>query len=80
MVDGKIVLAQYRGEADPDTGGAYTVKRYASIKESDGEGGWRHRQIELVPLNNDFSSIVFGPDEVQNVRVVAEFVRALGVV
>ena len=40
---GKIVLAQYRGPADPDTGGAFTVKRYSSEKviqswqEHDGE-------------------------------------------
>ena len=30
---GKIVLAQYRGPADPDTGGAFTVKRYSSEKQ-----------------------------------------------
>ena len=29
---GKIVLAQYRCEADPDTGGSYTVTRYSSEK------------------------------------------------
>ena len=29
---GNIVLAQYRGLADPETGGVFTVKRYASEK------------------------------------------------
>ena len=29
---GKIVLAQYRGPADPDTGGSFTVKKYRSEK------------------------------------------------
>jgi uncharacterized protein len=31
---GKIVLAQYRGPADPETGGAFTIKRYSSEKFS----------------------------------------------
>ena len=35
---GRIVLVQYRGEADPDTGGSYTVKRYSSEKVA-AEGG-----------------------------------------
>src|SRR5206468_1128066 len=30
--EGKIVLAQYRGPADPDTGGSFAVKRYSSQK------------------------------------------------
>ena len=34
---GKVVLAQYRGPADPDVGGAFTVKRYSSEKEGDNE-------------------------------------------
>src|SRR5438552_3907205 len=38
---GKIVLVQYRGPADPETGGAYTVKRYASRSAADAEGSWR---------------------------------------
>ncbi len=29
---GRVVLAQYRGPADPDTGGSYTVKQYGSSK------------------------------------------------
>ena len=40
-LQGRIVLAQYRGPADPDTGGAFTVKRYTSEKRAD-ESSWRH--------------------------------------
>jgi hypothetical protein len=36
---GKIVLAQYRGPADPDTGGAFTVK--ALLVGEGGRQGWR---------------------------------------
>lgn len=34
-----IVLAQYRGPADPETGGAFTVKRYTPEKEANDEAG-----------------------------------------
>lgn len=72
---GKIVLAQYRGPADPDTGGAFTVKRYSSDKESDGQGGWEHRRVVLSPTNPEYQSIVLAaaPD----VTVLAEFITVL---
>jgi SOS-response transcriptional repressor LexA len=34
---GKTVLAQYRGPADPETGGSFTVKRYSSEKREAGK-------------------------------------------
>ena len=46
---GKIVLVQYRGEADPDTGGSYTVKRYSSEKVAAEGGDWRPRAHRAVP-------------------------------
>jgi SOS-response transcriptional repressor LexA len=52
---GKIVLVQYRGPEDPETGGAYTVKKYESEKVPAEEGGWRHQRIVLKPLNPEFS-------------------------
>ena len=74
---GKIVLAQYRGPADPDTGGAFTVKRYSSVKESDDEAGWRHTKVTLRPTNPDYSPIVLGRRDAESVQVVAEFVAVL---
>lgn len=75
---GKIVLAQYRGPADPDTGGSYTVKRYASEKV-EGEGGdWRHSRIVLAPTNPRYQPIILGPEDAEAVQVVAEFVTVLG--
>lgn len=44
---GKIVLVQYRGPADPDTSGSYAVKCYASDKQRDDEGGWKHTRVIL---------------------------------
>ncbi len=74
---GKIILAQYRGPADPDTGGAFTVKRYSSEKEAAGEGGWRHTRVVLSPTNPDYQPIVLSQDEAKHVAVLAEFVTVL---
>jgi SOS-response transcriptional repressor LexA len=75
--EGKIVLAQYRGPADPDTGGAFTVKRYSSEKEVSKEGGWRHTRVILSPTNPDFQPIVLSQDDAAHVTILAEFVTAL---
>jgi len=75
---GKIVLVQYRGPADPETGGAYTVKRYTSRRVADGEGGWRPAEITLSPLNPDFEPIMLTPESEGDVVVIAEWIGVLG--
>jgi type III restriction enzyme len=74
---GKIVLAQYRGPADPDTGGSFTVKRYSSQKVASEDGGWRHTRVTLAPDNPDYQSIVLTEGDADFVRVVAELVMKL---
>lgn len=80
---GKIVLAQYRGPADPDTGGSYTVKKYSSSKvaanDSEGseEGEWRHRQITLSPLNPDFEPIILYPKDAGDFKIIGEYLFTL---
>jgi SOS-response transcriptional repressor LexA len=74
---GKVVLAQYRGPADPDTGGAFTVKRYSSEKVADDDSGWRHTRIVLSPTNPVYQPIVFVADDVEHVEVLAELVTVL---
>jgi type III restriction enzyme len=74
---GKIVLAQYRGPADPDTGGSFTVKRYSSEKVASEEGGWRHRRVTLAPTNPDYQPIVLTEQDADALRVVAELVCVL---
>lgn len=75
---GKIVLAQYRGPADPDNGGSFTVKRYSSKKVSDGDGGWSHTKITLSPVNPEFKPIELTAESEDEVAVIAEFVGVLG--
>jgi hypothetical protein len=75
---GKIVLVQHHGVSDPETGGAFTVKRYRSEKVADGDGQWRHEQITLEPLNPEYKPIVLRPRSEGDVSVVAELVSVLG--
>ncbi len=74
---GKIVLAQYRGAADPETGGAYTVKRYSSAKVMAPDGAWAHSQVVLSPLNPDFEPIVITASDAEHIKIVAELLRVL---
>ncbi|GAA4406669.1 DNA/RNA helicase domain-containing protein [Quisquiliibacterium transsilvanicum] len=47
--EGKVVVVQHRSIADPETGGQYTVKRYASEKMPGEDGAWQHLRITLHP-------------------------------
>jgi hypothetical protein len=74
---GKIVLVQYRGPADPETGGAFTVKRYRSEKSESSDGAWQHERIMLEPLNRDFQPILLTREAEGDVQVAAELVKVL---
>ncbi len=74
---GKIVLAQYRGPADPETGGSFTVKRYRSEKAIDQDGTWQHTCIVLEPLNPSYKPIEIQASDAENVVVVAELLEIL---
>jgi type III restriction enzyme len=75
---GKIILAQYRGLADPETGGSFTVKKYSSEKRLDPETDWQHSNILLSPINREFRPIVVPPARADDFKIVAEFVAVLG--
>jgi type III restriction enzyme len=74
---GKIVLAKYRGPADPDTGAAFTVKRYSSEKRADPDGGWRHSRILLSPLNPEYDVLEIPEAQAEDFKILAEFVAVL---
>ena len=74
---GKIVLAQYRGPADPDTGGAFTVKRYSSEKRETDKGKWRHTRIVLSPINPEYTPIIITDNTLEEFAIIAEFVAVL---
>lgn len=78
---GRILLVQHHAISDPESGGSYTVKKYRSLKvqEADAgdDAGWSHAAIQLVPLNKAFQTIWINPDQVEDLRVVAEFICVL---
>ncbi len=81
---GRILLVQHRETYDPDTGGAYSIKKYSSEKVASCDGMWRHEKITLSPLNSEFKPIELereydGEDETPNdrCRTIAEFVKVL---
>ena len=79
--NGKILLVQHHAISDPEKGGSYTVKKYRSLKVRDadagGEDAWTHAAIQLVPMNKHFQPIWINPDQVEDLRVVAEFICVL---
>jgi len=75
---GKIVLVQYHGPADPETGGSYTVKRYRSEKSHSTEDQWRHTRIALEPLNPEFQPIILEPEDEGTIQVIAEYLGTIG--
>jgi hypothetical protein len=61
-----------------DTSAEFTVKQYTSEKEAFGEDQWGHTRIILKPLNREFETMEFGPeDEHRRFRVIAEFLQVL---
>jgi SOS-response transcriptional repressor LexA len=75
---GKILLVQYQGPADPDTGGAYAVKRYRSDKVMDeATGELVNTLVTLSPENPDYDPIELTPEFEHDVLVIAEFVSVL---
>jgi len=73
---GKTVLVQLRDAQDLETGHRYTVKRYKSEKEIEGDA-WRHRTITLEPVNPEFEPIVLKDVEEDAFQVIAEVVEVL---
>ncbi len=71
----KIVLVQHNDHTDPESGGAYSIKKYTSRKAFSDDGSWQHEEIVLEPLNKKYTPIVIKEDDVDNHTVIAEFVK-----
>ena len=74
---GKIVLVQYRGPADPETGGSYTVKEYHSTKTIGPDNSWKHSSIVLKPLNPEFETLQINPKYKDDYKVIAEYLTTI---
>lgn len=75
--EGKIVLVQNHVAYDPEYGGSYAIKQYASGKYFNSDGTWQHSEIQLKPLNPNYNPIVLNEADSDTFRIIGEF---LGVV
>lgn len=75
---GKVLLIENRDTFDPDFNSAFTVKTYSSEKTIT-EEGWQHNSILLKPnsYDNSFENIILTEDNVNEMRIVGEFVKVL---
>jgi hypothetical protein len=74
----KIVVAQLRDHSDPDNGGAFTIKRYESIKRATSGGYSENTLIRLKPEStiDGYKAIEIAAND-ENIWIVAEFIRTL---
>lgn len=68
---GEIVLAQHREVFDPESGGAYSIKKYSSEKSATEDGSWQHEKITLMPLNREYEPIVIDGNEDDAFKILA---------
>jgi transcriptional regulator with XRE-family HTH domain len=72
-LEGRVVVAEWRDHADPETGGAYVLKRVGSVESRAGGG----LQLTLRSDNPDFPPLFVGAEDTSELRIVAELERVL---
>jgi len=72
-LEGRVVAAEWRDHADPETGGAYVLKRVGSLEPRPG-GGFA---LRLRSDNPDFAALFVDAEETSALRVIAELERVL---
>lgn len=72
-LEGRIVLIQHRDIRDPETDGAYALKRLGGI-EVDAEGV----SVRLESLNPEHPTYRVRLNALEELRAIAEFVRVVG--
>jgi len=75
---GRDLVVQHRDIVDPETGGSYTLKRYARPPQQTGDGRPLKGDVPLKPLNPDDESLLI-PEGDDEVRVIAELLEVLAV-
>lgn len=76
--EGKIVLCKAKDPHDRNAS-SFTIKKYHSEKVASEEGGWKHSQITLSPLNNDYLPIIINAAEADedDFKIYGEFVGVI---
>lgn len=74
LLDGRRVVVQLRDEADPETGGKFTLKRWRVVKAR--PDGWVE-EVELRPDNPSYKPMRMRAADGE-IRAVAEFLEVVG--
>lgn len=77
---GRIVLVHHRDLYDPETGGHYTVRRYAQEQRPGASKSPQTRIVRLLPLHPDYAPLVLERVSPGERHVIAEFLAVLDVV
>ena len=72
-LEGRVIVAEWRDHTDPETGGAYVLKRVGSV-ELRPRGGL---QLQLRSDNADFPPLLVDAKDEGVLRIVAELERVL---
>jgi hypothetical protein len=76
-LQGRIVLAQHRDIYDPETGGNYTIRRYAQEQRSGASRSRPTRSVRLLPLNPTYAPIILDNVPTHERYVIATFLAVL---
>ena len=74
---GRIVLAQHRDIYDPETGGNYTIRRYAQEQRSGVSRSRPTRSVRLLPLHPAYAPIILDDVPTGERHVIATFLTVL---
>jgi transcriptional regulator with XRE-family HTH domain len=72
-LEGRVIVAELREHSDPETGGAYVLKRVGSV-ELRPRGGL---QLQLRSDNPDFPPLLVDAENSSELRIIAELERVL---
>ncbi len=76
-LQGRIVLAQHRDIYDPETGGNYTIRRYAQEQRSKVSHSRQAPIVRLLPLHPEYAPIVLEHVHTGERHVIAEFLAII---
>jgi len=76
-LQGRIVLAQHRDIYDPETGGNYTIRRYAQEQRSGASRSRPTRSVRLLPLHRAYTPIMLDNVLTGERHVIATFLTVL---
>lgn len=74
----RIMLVQWQGAEDPETGGSYAVKKFSREQQLVEDGELVGMRVTLTPLNPDYEPLVIEAEYADEVAAIAEYVDSLG--